>query len=616
MATIVGTNNDDTLRGTTANDWISGLAGQDDLNGREGDDFLDGGAGDDVLTSTSGYDRMEGGAGDDRLVLIGTSGTLSGGEGFDTLTLDLSAEENRSVFFNGANGHSVVGYPSQSAEHSYFRDIERFAVTSGSGDDWVNGGSLDDEISTGAGNDLIGQPWPDSDNPASALGADFVDAGAGDDTIIDRFGANRLFGGTGDDNIIASLSSAELNGGEGDDTLTINEAGGSDDFIIDFTGGTTSSGTIIRGFEQFVGETGSGDDEVNATGLASADIASGAGDDQIDGSSGNDTISAGADNDVARGGTGADLIQGNDGNDYLEGGIGNDELWGDNADFTGKGDDRLFGGDGDDVLNGGYGADYLSGGDGDDQLHGDRGDDTLLGDAGNDWLSHVYAGYDRLNGGAGDDGFGVANPDGNTIEGEIDGGDGLDRLVLTLYDNGPVVFDAMTGAMADLSFVNIEQFEVQARAGYNDTLRGGVGNDLLDGQGGDDLIEGRAGNDTLIGHAGSDHLDGGDGDDILNGGSYSGTDVLTGGAGADAFVWADFYIGYSGVDRIADFNTEEGDVIHFDRAGFVYDYEDFVAASGDTADGVFFAIADRYDYGILIEDVSLSDLSADDFVFS
>ncbi|NKC52343.1 hypothetical protein HED63_27385 [Ochrobactrum cytisi] len=133
------------------------------------------------------------------------------------------------------------------------------------------------------------------------------------------------------------------------------------------------------------------------------------------------------------------------------------------------------------MLNGGYGADYLSGGEGNDQLHGDRGDDTLFGDAGDDWLSHVDAGYDRLYGGTGNDGFGVANPYGNTLEGEIDGGDGQDRLELTLYDNGPVEFDAMTGAMGELSFANIEQFEVQARGGYNDILRGGAGNDVLDG---------------------------------------------------------------------------------------------------------------------------------------
>ncbi|NKC52341.1 hypothetical protein HED63_27375 [Ochrobactrum cytisi] len=81
---------------------------------------------------------------------------MTGGEGIDTFVFDLR-DENRPVFFNGTNGHSIVGYQTQTAEHSYFREIERFEVTTGSGDDWVNGGSGDDVISTGAGNDLIGQ---------------------------------------------------------------------------------------------------------------------------------------------------------------------------------------------------------------------------------------------------------------------------------------------------------------------------------------------------------------------------------------------------------------------------------------------------------------------------
>ncbi|MHC5234344.1 hypothetical protein [Brucella sp. LJL56] len=57
-------------------------------------------------------------------------------------------------------------------------------------------------------------------------------------------------------------------------------------------------------------------------------------------------------------------------------------------------------------------------------------------------------------------------------------------------------------------------------------------------------------------------------------------------------------------------------MIRFDHTGLVYDYEDFLAASRDTADGVYFAIADRDNYGILIEDATLADLSADDIVFS
>ncbi|QEL22697.1 calcium-binding protein [Bosea sp. F3-2] len=618
MATTFGTNSDDTLPGTLEEDRIWGLAGHDNLDGREGNDFLYGGAGDDVLTSASGHDRLEGGAGDDRLVLIGTSGALTGGAGLDTLVVDLS-DEGRTVFLNGTNGHGTVGYQTNTEEHTFFREIERFELTTGNGDDWVNGGSFDDVISTGVGNDLIGQPWPALDDTASALGADVVDAGAGADTIIDRIGANRLFGGTGDDSIAATLSSAELDGGEGSDTLRLEEAESGDDLALDFASGTASSSTIIRNFEHAVLETGSGDDRLNAAGLSSVEIASGAGDDQLEGSPGDDTISADDGSDLVHGGAGADLIQGNNGNDHIEGGLGNDELWGDSADYSSQGDDSLFGGAGDDALNGGSGSDRLSGGNDNDQLHGGRGDDTLFGNAGDDWLSHVYAGYDRLDGGAGNDGFGIGNTDGHALEGEIDGGEGRDWLRLTTYGaTGPVEFDAATGSFGGLSFVNVEDFEVEVRdsSGLDHTLRGSDGEDTLVADAGDDVLAGRSGNDTLRGGAGSDRVDGGAGDDRLEGGDFYGSDLLTGGAGADAFVWNDFYIGHSGIDRITDFDTESDDVIRFEQAGFVYDYDDFLAASRGTPDGVYFAIAGRDDYGILIEGVSLSDLSTDDIVFS
>jgi Ca2+-binding RTX toxin-like protein len=614
MAKIVGTNGDDTLWGALENDQIWGLAGRDVLDGGEGDDVLYGGAGDDVLTSASGHDRLEGGAGDDRLELIGTTGALTGGEGVDTLFADFS-EESRAVVFNGINGHAFLG----GQDHIFFREIERFELRTGSGDDWVNGGRLDDVISTGAGNDLIGQAWPDPDDESSSFGADFVDAGAGDDTIIDRVGANRLFGGTGDDVITTRLSSAELDGGEGNDTLRLEEAGSTDDLTIDFASGTASSGTVIRDFEQAVVETGSGDDTVHAAGLDSVQIMSGAGNDQLEGSDGDDWVSGGEGNDRALGGAGNDLIQGNDGDDHLEGGAGSDTLWGDNANFSGQGNDSLLGGAGDDILHGGYGADELSGGDGNDQLHGEWGDDTLFGGAGDDWMSHVYAGYDRLYGGDGNDGFGVANPYQNPLAGEIDGGEGQDWLQLTTYGSSvPVEFDALSGSYGDLSFVNVEEFQVRIRdtSGLGYTLRGGEGDDTLQTDAGDDVLEGRGGNDILRGGVGSDWLDGGAGDDRLEGGGFNGSDILTGGAGADTFVWDGFSIRYSGVDRITDFDTESGDVIRLEHAGFVYDYDDFIAASEDTADGVYFAIAGRDDYGILIENVSLADLSPDDIVFA
>ena len=243
----------------------------------------------------------------------------------------------------------------------------------------------------------------------------------------------------------------------------------------------------------------------------------------------------------------------------------------------------------------------------------------LLGGEGDDWLTHVSGGYDRLDGGVGDDSLVLASiARGEVLEGEVDGGDGHDQLRITLYNaTGPNDFDATSGSFATgLTFVNVEDVLVRSRQ-HGDTLRGGVGNDTLASDGGDDLLEGRAGNDTLRGGAGADRLLGGDGDDRIEGGGANGADLMTGGAGADAFVWEDFYNGYSGIDRVTDFDTESGDVIEFTpRAGFVYDYDDFLAASRDTADGVYFAIAGRDDYGILIEGVSLSELSADDILFS
>ncbi|HEX8217569.1 MAG TPA: Calx-beta domain-containing protein, partial [Allosphingosinicella sp.] len=85
-----------------------------------------------------------------------------------------------------------------------------------------------------------------------------------------------------------------------------------------------------------------------------------------------------------------------------------------------------------------------------------------------------------------------------------------------------------------------------------DTLLGADGNDMLQGGGDNDSINGGEGADSIDGEAGADTIDGGNGDDVI---TVGGTDIVTGGLGADQFL---FYTNLqastaTATARIADF---------------------------------------------------------------
>jgi Ca2+-binding RTX toxin-like protein len=125
----------------------------------------------------------------------------------------------------------------------------------------------------------------------------------------------------------------------------------------------------------------------------------------------------------------------------------------------------------------------------------------------------------------------------------------------------------------------------------NDTLNGGDGTDGLYGDAHADSLSGGAGNDTLYGGVSTDSargtftdtLNGGDGDDVLNPigdylnfSSYGDRAILTGGLGADRFVF-DYLVSGSNSpvaapDRITDFNAAQGDLIGSGvNTGMAYD---------------------------------------------
>jgi len=170
---------------------------------------------------------------------------------------------------------------------------------------------------------------------------------------------------------------------------------------------------------------------------------------------------------------------------------------------------------------------------GDKVLTGGIGQDTLEGGAGADTIVDT-GGANYLRGGDGAD--------------SVVGGGDFDDI------NGNVGNDTISGGSGNDWVVGGKD---------NDSLSGGVGNDLLYGNLGADTLDGGDGNDTLRGGQDDDVLSGGSGADYLSG--DKGSDTITGGRGADIF----HSFGDAGVDRITDFNYQEGDRLQLD-AGTTY----------------------------------------------
>lgn len=501
-------------------------------------------------------------------------------------------------------------------------------------------------------------------------GDDLVDGGAGDDRLTSRDGYDRLDGGEGDDQITLIGTGGAVTGGAGYDTLVIDLS--DVDTAVRFSGEhghgiigydtSTWEHIFFNRIEKLILTTGSGDDRI--FGAATDDVIStGAGDDIIgpygrdgdDGTSmlGDDTIDtgdgrdiivdrsganrifAGNDNDKITTTLGSAVIDGGEGWDTLSlfdeertedltidfaGGFastgtlisnveaalvrlgsGNDTLIGGNlssldADL-GEGDNYAAGGSGRDRLVSGSGDDALYGGAGDDVLLSAGGNDVLMGGAGNDEIHDSGTRFDDgdtiIDGGAGDDLILVRAP-----AGIIYGGAGNDTLHVTAPLPEATNFDAATGMLGKtLFFSGIETFKVAGGAG-------------------DDTIRTLAGNDSLTGNGGNDRLDGGAGNDLLWGGA--GDDVMTGGAGADSFLWSADTSSRTGVDHITDFDADGGDVLRFighaSAATGIDSFADFVAAATETGDGLYIAFNRSSTFGLFLDNVSLSELSADDIM--
>ncbi|HET9628196.1 MAG TPA: hypothetical protein VFP14_01810, partial [Novosphingobium sp.] len=275
MATITGTNGNDSLIGTTGADNFSPLLGRDTVAGGAGFDLL-----------TIDYSTLLGVTG---TVAAGGAGTFSGlignsilpaansvtfsgvealaltlSSGNDSLTIDAAPlNAGATLLLNGGVGFDLLRIDFSTLADTTFQQAANFLVTSNRG---TFSGWDQFDITLGPGSNIV----------TTQLGADIIRTTGGNDTIST---------GAGNDTIWSAGSIDVINGGAGMDLWNGDYSAWSSTLGFSYdtsTGqGYVTNGTTLTGIEGGSIVTGSADDSFLLKGLGTFRVDGGGGDDWL-----------------------------------------------------------------------------------------------------------------------------------------------------------------------------------------------------------------------------------------------------------------------------------------------------------------------------------------------
>ncbi|MES3093362.1 putative Ig domain-containing protein [Sphingomonas aerolata] len=428
-------------------------------------------------------------------------------------------------------------------------------IEAGDGNDVVEGGDLGNDVLGGAGDDvlsggrlddwLIGEDGNDTLNAGGtavgSLGGDgnFLDGGAGNDTLIGREGSDWLEGGLGVD---------VLEGGRGDDVL----GGG---------GGKKDSMRGGLGDDRYVFRTGDAD---GSTALADADVVR-----DESGFTMQQMVDRVSPRAIALGTAVGQALFG-------KFGLGDWRGSGDGSVATEAGTSGQVQAGGDDTL-------VLGPGIGIDQIRilpnatktdliielTETGEKIVL----QDWFNPL----NKIENIQFADGQSLRIADFDTF---VLGTDGADFL----YGTQGADF-VHAGSGNDVVYLLFGNDFGNGGAG-DDFVSGDPGNDIVVGMDGNDIVLGGQGSDTVLGGGGRDEVRGGSGNDLVSGGA--GADTVVGGAGDDVFKFARG----DGQDVLIDELSNEWELVWVSGQGFRPDY---AAGTGNDANAILYKGVKVYD---------------------